>query len=74
MSNQQLVVKLHANEGKPSANPLCRRLLITGKIHAGIYCDRNKCGPRGLAGKVTAKRKAEHAKRQEHRNGENEDE
>ena len=74
MSNQQLVVKLHANEGNPCANPLCRRPLITGKIHAGIYCDRNKCGPRGLAGMVTAKRKAEHAKRQEHRIGDNEDE
>ena len=50
--------KLHANHGKPCANLLCNQPLITGRIHAAIYCDRNACGPRGLAGQITAKRKA----------------
>ena len=48
---------LHPNHGKPCANTNCKRPLVTGKIHAGIYCNRHQCGPRGLAGRHTAHRK-----------------
>lgn len=56
--------RLHNNHGKPCANILCKATLVTGRIHAGIYCDRNQCGPRGLAGELTAKRRAEKAQQQ----------
>ena len=55
--------KLHALHGCPCANPDCSRLLITNRIHAGVYCDAYQCGPRGLAGQITAKRKAAKAER-----------
>ena len=52
---------LHPNHGKQCANQNCQRLLVTGNICAGIFCNRHECGHRGLAGQLPAKRKAEGA-------------
>ena len=52
---------LHPNHGKQCANQNCQRPLVTGKICAGIFCNRYECGHRGLAGQLNAKRKADGA-------------
>ena len=36
------LVKLHANHGKPCANPACRQPLVTGKIR-GVICNLHRC-------------------------------
>ena len=52
---------MHPNHGKQCANQNCQQPLVTGKICAGIFCNRYECGHRGLAGQLTAKRKADGA-------------
>ena len=54
--------KLDPRHGQRCANfENCKRTLVTNKIHAGEYCDARACGPRGLAGEITKRRKAEKA-------------
>ena len=58
---EERVEKLDPRHGQPCANENCTRTLVTGRIHAGKFCDANACGPRGLAGEITKVRKAEKA-------------